>query len=163
MLFFVSNVPPVVDTPAARTLPLYVCPPTVTSRSRLLTRAGSDAAGGSVQTSVTLNGFEPSETVPVIVDTWPGAESCTVWSTNSVAVPVFKMFFRLTRPQPSKPLGRAALAKAPVMSVVLLISAALTSAGLGFTPPCPFFQKFTNSAAAPATFGAACDVPSLHR
>src|SRR5207247_3769025 len=51
----------------------------------------------------------------------------------------------------------------PVISCAPLISAALTSDGLGFTPALLFFQNCVKSAAAPAICGAECDVPVLQR
>ncbi|MBK7706600.1 MAG: hypothetical protein IPJ30_12695 [Acidobacteria bacterium] len=73
------------------------------------------------------------------------------------------IFFRFIRPQPSLPLGTVAVfVVAPFISCPVLMTDALISAGLGFTPLLLFFQNWVNSAAALATCGAvACDVPVL--
>ena len=64
-LSIVLGDPPVVETPPVKTFPRYTFPPTLTVRSRLLTRAGLPVPGGSVQTSVTRTGFVESATVPI--------------------------------------------------------------------------------------------------
>src|SRR5689334_8543182 len=57
VLSLASAVPPVVEDAPLKTLPLYVDPPTVTERSRLLTH-GAPVVGpaASVHTSETRNG-----------------------------------------------------------------------------------------------------------
>src|SRR6185503_2631213 len=73
-LFLPSATPPVTELAPEKTLPRKVLPPTVTSRSRLLTQGAPVVGpGASVHASVTRNGCDVVVTDPVTTCVWPVA------------------------------------------------------------------------------------------
>ena len=65
-LLTVSGLPPAVEVAPEKTLPRYLTPPMVTSRSRSLIREGAvGVPGASVHTSVTWKGLSAATVVPL--------------------------------------------------------------------------------------------------
>ena len=80
-LLRVSAVPPMADDAPLNTLPRKVCPPAVTSKFKLLTKALPEVGpGASVQASVTRNGLEESGIVPAKTLVCPEAVKRSAWN-----------------------------------------------------------------------------------